>query len=126
MTSVSGSKVLVVDDDVTELDVLRLVLEAAGFEVATLTSVFDLTIAIRRDRPDVLVLDVKMPGLSGDRAAAVLKQFGFSRDIPVILHSGIEESELAEVAAAAGARDYVCKTGDFELLVEKIRRATAW
>ncbi len=119
----SKNKVLVVDDSEIELGVLSVVLEAAGFEVATLGSVIDLTVAIRRNRPDVIVLDVKMPGLRGDRAAAVLKQHGFSRDIPVILHSGIEEAELAEIAGATGVRDYVRKTGDFELLVEKIRRA---
>ncbi len=118
----SKGKVLVADDNEIELDVVRLVLEAAGYEVATLSSVFDLTVAIRRNRPDVILLDVKMPGLGGDRAAAVLKQYGFSRDIPVILHSGIEETELREIAATAGVTDYVCKTGDFELLVEKIRR----
>ncbi len=89
---------------------------------STLSSVFDLTVAIRRDRPDVILLDVKMPGLRGDRAAAVLKQHGFSRDIPVILHSSIEEAELREIAAATGVKDYIRKTGDFDLLVKKIRR----
>ena len=117
----SKGKVLVADDNEIELEVVKVVLEAAGYEVATLSSVFDLTVAIRRNRPDVILLDVKMPGVRGDRAAAVLKQHGFSRDIPVILHSGIEEGELREIAEATGVTDYIRKTGDFELLVDKIR-----
>ena len=121
----SQGKVLVADDNEIELEVVRVVLEAAGYEVATLSSVFDLTVAIRRNRPDVILLDVKMPGLGGDRAAAVLKQHGFSRDIPVILHSGIEETELREIAAETGVTDYIRKTGNFELLVEKIQRVVS-
>ena len=120
--SVSSGTVLVVDDNEIELAVIRVVLEAAGFEVATLDSVFDLTVAVRRDRPDVILLDVMMPALSGDRAAVILQQYGFSRDIPVILHSSADEAKLAKIAAETGVTDYVCKTGDFELLVEKVRR----
>lgn len=124
-SDVSGGKVLVVDDNEIELAVVRVVLEAAGFEVATLGSVFDLTVSVRRDRPDVILLDVMMPALSGDRVAAILKQYGFSRDIPVILHSSTDETKLRKIAEATGVADYVCKTGDFELLVEKVRRAVS-
>ncbi len=118
----SEGKVLIVDDNELELGLLRVVLEAAGFEVQTLDSVFELSITIKRDRPDVILLDVMMPALSGDRAAVILQQYGFSRDIPVILHSSADEAKLAKIAAETGVTDYVCKTGDFELLVEKVRR----
>ncbi len=119
----SAGKVLVVDDNEIELDVVRLVLEAAGFEVRALDSVFELSIVIKRDRPDVILLDVMMPALTGDRVAAILKQHGFSRDIPVILHSSKDEAELGAIAARAGVQGYVSKTGDFERLVAEIRRA---
>ncbi len=121
--AVSEGKVLVVDDNDIELGVLRIVLEAAGFEVATLDSVFELSIAIKRDRPDVILLDVMMPALGGDRAAAILKQHGFSRDIPVILHSSKSAAELEAIATRAGVQGFVSKTGDFDHLLAEIRRA---
>ena len=118
----SEGKVLVVDDNEIELGVLRIVLEAAGFEIQTLDSVFDLSIAIRRDRPDVILLDVMMPALSGDRAAAILQKHGFARDIPVILHSSKDAEELEAIAARAGVSGFVSKTGDFDHLLAEIRR----
>ena len=121
----SEGKVLVVDDNEIELDVVRVVLEAAGFEVATLDSAFELSITIKRNRPDVIVLDVMMPARGGDRVAGILKQHGFSRDIPVILHSGKDEAELEAIATRAGVQGYVRKTGDFEKLLAEVRRAIA-
>ncbi len=119
----SEGKVLVVDDNEIELGVVRVVLEAAGFEVKTLESVFELSIVIKRDRPDVILLDVMMPALAGDRVAGILKQHGFSRDIPVILHSSKDEAELEAIATQAGVQGYVSKTGDFEKLLAEVRRA---
>ncbi len=121
----SEGKVLVVDDNEIELGVVRVVLEAAGFEVSTLDSVLELSIVIKRHRPDVILLDVMMPALTGDRVAAILKQHGFSRDIPVILHSSKDEAELEAIATLAGVQGYVSKTGDFERLVAEIRRVLA-
>ncbi len=118
----SEGKILVVDDSEIELGVLRIVLEAAGFEVQSLESVFKLSTAIRRDRPDVILLDVMMPALGGDRAAAILKQHGYSRDIPVILHSSKSAAELESLATRVGAQGFVSKTGDFDRLLAEIRR----
>ncbi len=118
----SEGKVLIVDDNEVELGVLRIVLEAAEFEVSTLDSVFELSIAIKRDRPDVILLDVMMPALCGDRAAAILKQHGFSRDIPVILHSSKDAAELEAIATRVGVQGFVTKTGDFDHLLAEIRR----
>ncbi len=118
----SEGKVLVVDDNEIELRVVRVVLEASGFQVSTLDSVFELSILIKRDRPDVILLDVMMPALTGDRVAAILKQHGFSRDIPVILHSSKSEAELEAIAKEARVQGFVSKTGDFDKLVGEIRR----
>jgi CheY-like chemotaxis protein len=120
--TVAATRILVVDDNEVELAVLRVVLEAEGFEVETLDSVFDLSIAIKRDPPDVILLDIMMPALGGDRVAAILKQHGFSRDIPVILHSSKDASELASIATRTGAQGFVSKTGDFDRLVAEVRR----
>ncbi len=122
MRAVSTPKILIADDNETELGVIRIVLEAEGFEVAAMDSLFELSIEIKRHRPDVIVLDVMMPGLSGDRAARILKHYEFSRGIPVILHSSKSEDKLAALAKEADAQGFVSKTGDFAKLVSEIRR----
>ena len=115
------AKVLIVDDSELELEVVRIMLEAAGFDVDTRDSVFDLRTAIEENRPDVILLDVHMPALSGDRATQILKSHRYSRDIPVILFSSTEKDELEALVAQTGASDFYRKTGDFEGLAQKIR-----
>ncbi len=121
----SEARILIVDDNEVELAVLRVVLEAEGFEVETLDTVFDLSITIKRDPPDLILLDIMMPALTGDRAATILKQHGFSRDIPVVLHSSKEDSELAAIATRTGAQGFVHKAGDFNKLLSELRRVLA-
>ena len=64
----SGAKILVVDDDPLVRDAVAQLLERAGFRVETHDSGFGLVMAIRTHRPDLVLLDVSMPGLRGDSA----------------------------------------------------------
>lgn len=114
-------KVLVVDDSEIVLDVMRMNLEDEGFEVETLQSAFQLRQAIKELQPDVILLDVKMPALRGDKAASILKQRSFSKHIPVLLHSDMDEAELEALAEETGATGFVRKTMDTEALVGALR-----
>lgn len=104
-------KILVVDDDQTTLMLAQRALAAAGFVVATLPSGFGLAVEIRRFNPDLVLLDVNMPGLSGDRAARLAAELDPDRTKPthIVLFSGANESELARLADAAGALGYLRK-----------------
>lgn len=91
--SVSGSagnpdrpqrRVLLVDDDPTLLTTLVDLFEDAGYEVHTATDGLAALTSLRRSIPDAVVADVRMPGLSGDRLAAELADWG----LPIVLTSG--------------------------------------
>lgn len=116
----SRPRILVVDDSEITLEVVRRHLEAAGCEVTTLTSALRLNAAIQSQRPELILLDVGMPGLAGDKAAAILKRHRCSREIPVVLHSAIDRAQLKRLAAETGATGYIRKTADGKQLVNQV------
>ncbi len=104
--------VMVVDDSRVVLERLRYVLENAGHEVTVRDSSLGTVAAVLKLRPDVLVLDVSMPALAGDRLAAVIGDMG--HDTIIILHSSRPEAELRELADACGAHGVIPKSHDLK------------
>ena len=116
---------LLVDDNPIVREVFKATLEGAGFRVATLESALRLNAAIRDHNPDLILLDLSMPALRGDRAAAFLKQRRFGSEIPILLFSDSEEAELKRLAADCGASGYVRKSPDHSILLATISRHLA-
>jgi DNA-binding response OmpR family regulator len=112
--------VMIVDDDPMILQVTGAVLERRGHRVLKRSSAIGTSVAISREQPDVVLLDVNMPGLSGDRLARLV-QPGGSGPV-VILFSGIFEDELEELARTCGAAGVIAKNGDQRQLVAQIER----
>lgn len=102
---------LLVDDDPDLLLGLSILLRRAGFEVITHDSGFGLAGVVRHHRPNLVILDVSMPGLRGDSALVALSETArnYDFDVDVIFHSGLPAAELAELTASAGAIGYLCK-----------------
>ena len=122
--------VAVVDDDPIILELLRERLERAGYTVLTHEGAFGTSEFISRTRPDFLLLDVMMPGLSGDRLAALLKRQVLTARVAVIFHSSKNEHDLAELVDRTGAVGSIEKTGsdtrflsEFERLASRVRNA---
>ena len=79
-------------------ELLTLLLRREGFQVQTHDSGFGLSPLVRRIQPDLLILDISMPGLRGDSALQVLSQFNLGENQPkVLLFSGILERELRQL-----------------------------
>jgi twitching motility two-component system response regulator PilG len=116
-TNMRALKVMVVDDDPTTLEVASALLEQRGHQVLKRTSSIGTTMAILREKPDVVLLDVNMPGLSGDRVAEVVSP-RMGKSVPMlILHSGSSREELEQLARRCGAQGILEKTGDpFEFI----------
>jgi DNA-binding response OmpR family regulator len=112
--------VLILDDSEIILEATKLALEEAGFGVVTLDSPFLLFETMQREKPDVVLVDVNMPQLSGDRVLEVSNAFGAFRETPVLLYSTLEESELRAMASRYRADGFVRKSLDRQHLLQEV------
>jgi DNA-binding response OmpR family regulator len=108
-------KVLLVDDSEICCDYVRLVLEGFGYAVITMNSHFGFVKTLRDDKPDLVLVDVTMPIMSGTKLVELaLKKR--TNQCSIVLYSDRDESELAGLAASCGADGYIKKTSnDMEL-----------
>ena len=115
-------RVLVVDDSEVVLERAREALTAGGFEVYTAISAAAADRYIYGDlRPDMIILDVMMPVLDGDKKAKLLKGDDLTRKIPILLLSSKNEEELARLAAESGADGIIRKPFTYREMIEKIK-----
>lgn len=117
--------ILLVDDDELVAEMLRAVLERAGMRVLVHDSGFGLALAVREHRPDLVVLDVNMPGLSGIHALQAMRALdpSYGIDAPILLHSGMPEAALMKLAEEVGAAGWLRKPSRSVETVEAVRRA---
>jgi len=111
--------ILVVEDEGPAQELLVSHLEEAGFRAVTVSSGAEAVRKARELRPDVITLDLLMPGKSGWQTLADLKQAPSTAAIPVIIVSVVDEGEKA---LAMGAADYLVKPVSKEHLIEAVRR----
>ena len=104
-----GAKVLVVDDEPINLDVLYKVLGEQGYDVLVTTNGEEALEAAERARPDLVLLDLMMPGMDGLEVCRRLRATDASRHTPVIFLTASDMDENALDAFAAGANDFVVK-----------------
>ena len=110
-------RVLVVDDesDVTEL--LQYRLEQEGYRVATLNDPLGFVVKVREFEPDLMLLDIMMPELSGIQLCRIVRADPSMKDIPVIFLSARGEVEDRIKGLEAGAEDYVSKPFNISELI---------
>src|ERR1019366_1165376 len=116
----SGPLVLVVDDDQGLREYLRVNLELAGYSVREAENGERALVAIEDQAPDLVLLDVVMPGVDGWQLLRQLEERHGS--IPVIMFSGKVDDEAAAEAAERGARGFGGKPFDPEELLARARR----
>src|SRR5713101_3404091 len=118
--SKSGARILVVDDEVEILRALQRSLTAHGFEVFTASSGEDALEAIIQHRPDLMLLDLGLPGISG---LEVTKRVREQSSLPIIVLS-VKDAERDKVQALdLGADDYVSKPFGMNEVLARIRVA---
>jgi len=118
-----GAKVLVVDDSTSVRKVLEKLLSSRGLVVTTSDSAEQGLKAIHHDAPNLVIADVVMSGMSGFELCQALKMQPTTKNIPVILISGIINEGLVAQAQEAGAFDVVSKPFTPDDLFPKIERA---
>jgi len=113
--------VLIADDDPDLRDILRAVLEPAGFSVQEAPDGEQALQAVRAHPPDLVILDYMMPGLTGPAVCERLKQDMLLRHIPVIMLTGKSEVQDKVEGINAGADDYLVKPFEPQELVARVR-----
>jgi len=102
--------ILVIDDSPVALEVARDSLEENGFEVRTASNVQEARECVfGNPQPNLILLDIMMPDIEGDKLCARLKEDERTKHIPVIIISTKEKDELEKRAADAGADGYLQK-----------------
>jgi two-component system response regulator FixJ len=112
--------VFVVDDEAAMRDSLRWLIESTGLRVETYGDAKTFLDAIRPEVPGCLVLDVRMPGLSGLDLQAELAHRGIR--LPTIVITGHAEVQMAVQAVKAGAIDFIEKPFSDQLLLDRVRQ----
>jgi DNA-binding NarL/FixJ family response regulator len=121
----SGSPILVVDDDKGFRSFLSSVLERAGYSTVEAATGEEAVDAAQRERPALVLLDVKLPGISGYEVCRQLKET-FGADLPVFLISGVRTEAFDRAAGLLiGADDYLAKPVDPDELLARVRRYAA-
>ena len=104
-----GTRVLIIDDSPTVVAVLRKALRSAGYETReALDAEHGLTL-IAQDPPDLIFLDIILPGMNGFNALRAIRKMPASQDIPVIMISGNEHATEQFYANRIGADDFMKK-----------------
>lgn len=111
-------RVLIVDDSELLNRIVKVILTDAGYEVKCQTSPFGTCASIKRDQPDVVLIDYNMPGLRGDTIIDMVRRAGFKT--PMVLYSNAPESTLRDAATRSGADAYIQKGVDPARLVDKL------
>ncbi|HYF00447.1 MAG TPA: response regulator [Planctomycetota bacterium] len=101
--------ILVCDDSRSILQAVSMILRLAGYRVLETSDAIEAVGLARREHPAVILMDVMMPGLSGDVAAGVLHDEPDLSTIPVVLLSALPEDELREHVRSTGAAGYITK-----------------
>ena len=113
------TKVLLVDDEVDFISALAERLRIRDYETRLANSGAAALLEIEKEIPDVVLLDLKMPGMSGMETLVKIKDHDPS--IEVIMVTGSVDSQVGESALNAGASDHMVKPFDIETLIGKIQ-----
>lgn len=115
-----SKRILVCDDDAGILEVTKIILEENGYIVKTLSSGKGIQKQIKDFKPDMLFLDIWMPGIDGKEITTILKRDPESQNIPIVIVSALNDTK--EIAKETGADGFLSKPftiADLLSIVEK-------
>jgi twitching motility two-component system response regulator PilH len=118
--AMSIRKILIVDDSPTERHVLNDMLTRAGYEVVASDNGEDAILKAKALKPDLILMDVVMPGLNGFQATRAISRDPETRAIPIILCTSKSQETDKIWGMRQGARDYIVKPVNRDELLEKI------
>ncbi|MBD3426414.1 MAG: response regulator [Candidatus Omnitrophica bacterium] len=108
------AKILVVDDEKTIRDILETFLEKKGYEVATAATAEECLEKLKNEKPKIILLDIRLPGMSGVEAIKKIRRI--DENVGVIMATAVLDEEVAKKTIEMGAADYIVKPFDLDYL----------
>jgi CheY-like chemotaxis protein len=121
----AGERILIVDDNATNLKLVAYLMKANGYTVDTALDAESAIVAIRNNHPDVILMDIQLPGIDGLELTRRLKADPATRDIVIVAVTAYAMKGDQAKALAAGCDDYITKPIDTRALPETIARHLA-
>ncbi len=123
--------ILLVDDEANFLEIISTKLGAAGFEVVAAHNADQAIAAARKIMPDLILMDVMMPGETGTDAAVAIKQDPAMKDIKIAFLSNMKDpwprtaTPRDELAKVLGAEEFIDKSGDLDTIATRVKEILA-
>ena len=111
-------KLLIVDDDIATTDFLNNFFRKGNYEVFTANDGKGALAIVKEKRPNMILLDIKMPGLSGIEVLQQMKKI--DKDVKVIMMTAVKDEAMIELAKDYGASDYITKPFSLEHLEKDV------
>src|SRR3981081_3739989 len=119
--AVTSPRVLIVDDERRNAELLKVMLLPEGYALLTATSGEDALALLADQPPDLILLDVMMPGMDGYQVATRIKQNPATNNIPVIMLTALDDRNAKMLGLNAGAEDFLSKPVDRAELCVRVR-----
>ncbi len=117
-------KILIVDDDVIITDLMKMLVSMEGHQPTAVNDSTQAMEAVDTIQPDLITLDLMMPGLTGFELCELLHNDPRFTNIPIVIVSARDDPESKQRALQAGARDYITKPFGMEDFLGKIKSLT--
>lgn len=115
-------RIILVDDEVAIIKVLTVRLEKAGYEVIPVMDGKEALDSVRKERPDIVILDLMLPTLDGYKVCRLLKFDERYKHIPILVLSARVEEDAKKRSMEAGADEYISKPLKTDELLDKIKK----
>jgi DNA-binding response OmpR family regulator len=117
----SPKKILVVDDEVDLVETVRFPLEMEGFDVLVSYNGEDALSQARKEKPDLIILDLMLPKLDGYKVCRLLKFDERYKHIPILMLTAKTQEKDKILGKETGADEYITKPFEMDYLMEKVK-----
>jgi DNA-binding response OmpR family regulator len=121
----ANKRILVVDDEMQLVDMVKMRLEANGYSVISAYDGQDGLDKARKERPDLIILDLMLPKIDGYKVCRMLKFDEKYKNIPIILFTARAQQEDEKLGKEVGADAYITKPFEPQVLLDKIKSLTS-
>lgn len=115
-------KIAIIEDDYTILEMYKMKFEHAKFKVVTALNGQEGLELIEKEKPDIILLDIRMPVMSGDEMLREMRGSKWGKDIPVVVLTNISRDEAPRTLWHLGVSDYIVKASSTpQMILEKVQ-----